>query len=177
MTAITFVTVSHPDEIHNRKIQTSIRRHVMRDIGRSRRKKPRPRIIPLEVQVATEERESVENREFGLESDYLAGETHENGLYRSPKGSGILGIELDEEALQVVQFSKSFPVDAPASCQRETLTIVTHVLILVIFCSDSSIRLPLPTLPRGVGADRPFGPYSFPAFASRRAAVQRWYER
>jgi hypothetical protein len=107
MTDITFVNVSHPGEVQNRSVQTSIRRHVMRGIGRSRRKKARPRIIPLEVRVATQERGS----EYGvcsLESLGSSSETHMHGLYRSPKGSGILGIELDEEALQVVQFSKSF---------------------------------------------------------------------
>ncbi|KAJ9144729.1 hypothetical protein NKR23_g5858 [Pleurostoma richardsiae] len=47
--AVVFVNVSHPDDIRDRAVQTDIRRHVMRDIGKSRRRRRRPTIVPLEL--------------------------------------------------------------------------------------------------------------------------------
>ncbi|KAJ4859258.1 fungal specific transcription factor domain-containing protein [Trichoderma breve] len=44
-----FVNISHPEESRSRHNLAYIRRHVMADVGRSKRKKPRFKIIPLEV--------------------------------------------------------------------------------------------------------------------------------
>ncbi|KAL6808849.1 hypothetical protein GGI42DRAFT_316582 [Trichoderma sp. SZMC 28013] len=44
-----FVNISHPEEGRSRHNLTHIRRHVMADVGRSKRKKPRYKIIPLQV--------------------------------------------------------------------------------------------------------------------------------
>lgn len=44
---IAFIHLSHPDDSRRRSLQTTIRRHVMRDIGKSRRRKRRPVTIPL----------------------------------------------------------------------------------------------------------------------------------
>ncbi|KAL7963789.1 hypothetical protein V8C34DRAFT_266572 [Trichoderma compactum] len=51
-----FVNISHPEESRSRHNLTYVRRHVMADVGRSKRKKPRYKIIPL--QVASREDES-----------------------------------------------------------------------------------------------------------------------
>lgn len=115
MSSIVFVNLSHPGEIRNRNVQTNIRRHVMRDIGRSRRKKPRPVIIPLEVRRAKEKLGS-KGTESELNIYGSSNQTYNYGLCRSPKGSGILGIELDEDELHLVQYSKKLPVDILASC-------------------------------------------------------------
>jgi hypothetical protein len=129
MTTITFVNVSHPGELQKRNVQTSIRRHVMRDIGRSRRKKPRHKIIPLEVRVAENERQNEKIGERNLESHHQLNENFVYGLYRSPRGSGILGIELDEDALQIVQFSKLSPIDEPTSYQSKNPPFKRYELI------------------------------------------------
>ncbi|KAL7944227.1 hypothetical protein V8C42DRAFT_326196 [Trichoderma barbatum] len=44
-----FVNISHPEESRSRHNLASVRRHVMADVGRSKRKKARYRIIPLKV--------------------------------------------------------------------------------------------------------------------------------
>ncbi|KAL7912598.1 hypothetical protein GGI35DRAFT_440668 [Trichoderma velutinum] len=44
-----FVNISHPEESRSRHNLTYVRRHVMADVGRSKRKKPRYKIIPLQV--------------------------------------------------------------------------------------------------------------------------------
>jgi len=48
---LAFVHVSHPDEIKNRQVQTHIRRHVMRDIGNSRRTRKNQRSAAAPVHI------------------------------------------------------------------------------------------------------------------------------
>jgi hypothetical protein len=108
MNSVTFVNVSHPAEVQNHKVQTNIRRHVMRDIGRSRRKKARHKIVPMEFRALPENRNSTETPQITLQSQPLSIEGYNLRLYQSPEGSGILGMELDENAMQIVQFSKAF---------------------------------------------------------------------
>jgi hypothetical protein len=132
MPDITFVNVSHPGEIQKRHVQTSIRRHVMRDIGRSRRKKPRHKIVTLEFRVPENQPVPEETEECDLENHQFSAKTYRDGLYRSPKGSGILGIELDEDALQVVQFSKTPLVDL-GFLRTSKPAFKTHTLITCYF--------------------------------------------
>ncbi|KAK4065974.1 uncharacterized protein Triagg1_8283 [Trichoderma aggressivum f. europaeum] len=44
-----FVNISHPEESRSRHNLTYVRRHVMADVGRLKRKKPRYKIIPLQI--------------------------------------------------------------------------------------------------------------------------------
>ncbi|UKZ80346.1 hypothetical protein TrVFT333_008104 [Trichoderma virens FT-333] len=44
-----FVNISHPEEGRSRHNLASVRRHVMADVGRSRRKKPKYRVVPLQI--------------------------------------------------------------------------------------------------------------------------------
>lgn len=174
MTSITFVNVSHPSEIQNHNVQTSIRRHVMREIGRSRRKRARPKIIPLEVQIRTQDHESAEQSECALESCDSSFQIYDHGLYRNPRGSGILGIDLDEEALQVVQFSKSFLPFA----YRSPRSLSSHFSefmdwSVISFSSDSPIRLPVPAFQCYLDTNRSFRPHGFPTFTCWRPAIQR----
>ncbi|RFU76141.1 hypothetical protein TARUN_6083 [Trichoderma arundinaceum] len=46
---LSFVNISHPDEGRSRDVKASVRRHVMADIGRSRRKRAKYRIITLQI--------------------------------------------------------------------------------------------------------------------------------
>ncbi|OTA00395.1 hypothetical protein A9Z42_0087570 [Trichoderma parareesei] len=46
---IAFVNISHPEEGRSRRVLTSVRRHVMADVGRAKRKRPKWKIVPLEI--------------------------------------------------------------------------------------------------------------------------------
>jgi hypothetical protein len=46
---LSFVNISRPDESQSKRTKALVRRHVMADVGRSRRKKARYKIIPLQV--------------------------------------------------------------------------------------------------------------------------------
>lgn len=46
---LSFVNISRPDEGQSKRTKAFVRRHVMADVGRSRRKKARYKIIPLQV--------------------------------------------------------------------------------------------------------------------------------
>jgi len=50
---LVFVNVSHPDEIHAKDTQRTIRRRAMRDIGRSRRREKRPPALTFSWQPAS----------------------------------------------------------------------------------------------------------------------------
>ena len=110
-TTIAFVNVSHPGEVRSRHVQKAIRRHVMKDIGRVRRKRPRAEIIPLEVReqppvVAAEEAPPFE---FGIESSLVSLHGHSDmlaGPAWSLNPSGILGVDLNDRILQIVHFSE-----------------------------------------------------------------------
>ncbi|KAL6880844.1 hypothetical protein J3F83DRAFT_720033 [Trichoderma novae-zelandiae] len=44
-----FVNISHPEEGRSRRVLASVRRHVMADVGRAKRKKAKWKIIPLQM--------------------------------------------------------------------------------------------------------------------------------
>lgn len=46
---LSFVNISCPDESQSKRTKTLVRRHVMADVGRSRRKRAKYKIIPLQV--------------------------------------------------------------------------------------------------------------------------------
>lgn len=56
-----FIHSSHPDEVRTQDVQTEIRRHVMRDIGRSRRRRPRQVVVTIDVPAGGIPTEGVES--------------------------------------------------------------------------------------------------------------------
>ena len=114
--SIAFVHLSHPDDIRNRNVQAGIRRHVMKDIGRSRRKRPRRVAIPLEVQPRPASgglggpggRPSDGRADaLGLDVARPAGEALRPPRLLLPLNRlGILGVDLDDRALQIVHLSE-----------------------------------------------------------------------
>lgn len=46
---LSFVNICRPDEGQSKRTKALVRRHVMADVGRSRRKKAKYKIIPLQV--------------------------------------------------------------------------------------------------------------------------------
>ncbi|PNP38940.1 hypothetical protein TGAMA5MH_09164 [Trichoderma gamsii] len=46
---LSFVNISRPDEGQSKRTKALVRRHVMADVGRSRRKKAKYKIIPLQI--------------------------------------------------------------------------------------------------------------------------------
>lgn len=46
---LSFINISRPDEGQSTRTKALVRRHVMADVGRSRRKKARYKIVPLQV--------------------------------------------------------------------------------------------------------------------------------
>ncbi|KAH7136397.1 hypothetical protein EDB81DRAFT_693487 [Dactylonectria macrodidyma] len=112
--SIAFINLSHPDDIRRRDIQVGIRRHVMADIGQSRRKRPRHFVVPLEIntlqlnggQFQPEER-SPDGRMVAHELDAACPPQvlplHQLRLNQL----GIFGIDLDHRTLQIVHFMMS----------------------------------------------------------------------
>lgn len=114
-----FIPLSHPDDAQNRSVRTKIRRHVMRDIGRSRR--PRTVTIPIEVpldqgglrQLRHASIEAVDtvgidglDQEVPLRQPPMSGESFGLlGPAQSLQPLGDFPVEPDRRALELVHFS------------------------------------------------------------------------
>ncbi|RSL85663.1 hypothetical protein CEP52_016076 [Fusarium oligoseptatum] len=102
---IAFVNLSHPDDIRRHDVQKGIRRHVMTNVGQSRRKKPRHIVIPLEILTP-----QADSNDFQLEGHPVDGQRPDAPETRSPhrlfqlNRLGILGVELSDRTLQIVHF-------------------------------------------------------------------------
>lgn len=103
MSSVSFVNISHPGEVRSRRVQGVIRRHVMKDIGRSRRKHPRVEIVPLELRLPSRD-VSQGAEESGVRQTAKAVRRSERPSW-SPNPNGILGVDLDDRILQIVHFS------------------------------------------------------------------------
>ncbi|CAH0034467.1 unnamed protein product [Clonostachys rhizophaga] len=69
---ITFVNLSHRDDIRQRDIQNGIHRHVMAGVGRLRREKPRHVVITLEIMAPEANKGGFQPREpIASESEYI----------------------------------------------------------------------------------------------------------
>jgi hypothetical protein len=100
--AVVFVNVSHPDDIRDRAVQTDIRRHVMRDIGKSRRRRRRPTIVPLEL---VEDQPSNEQEKPPA---VYGGEIKQSSPAIHSLGPGCcLPLEPDSRTLELFHFSKA----------------------------------------------------------------------
>lgn len=108
-----FIHSSHPDDSRRRNSQTAIRRHVMRDIGKSRRRKRRPIIIPLAVSTADPRREHHDHMyvQAGNPSPVdFATAISSVPVERPDRSLGPLGdfvVEIDFRVRELLQFSKS----------------------------------------------------------------------
>ncbi|KAF4468831.1 hypothetical protein FALBO_4279 [Fusarium albosuccineum] len=102
---IAFVNLSHPDDIRRHDIQKGIRRHVMADVGQSRRKRPRHVVIPLEIMTP-----QADGNVFQLEGHLVDGQRLDAPKTQPPyplfqlNRVGILGVALDDRTLQIVHF-------------------------------------------------------------------------
>ncbi|KAH0494512.1 hypothetical protein TgHK011_001129 [Trichoderma gracile] len=90
-----FVNISHPEEGRSRRVLTSIRRHVMADVGRAKRKRAKWKIIPLEIS----------NRNASSEGDAAPYETSElPSLARMPPSFQTYLINADAHACELINF-------------------------------------------------------------------------
>lgn len=60
ISSLAFVSVTHPNQLKDRKTQKLINQHVMKDIGRSRRRRPRNEKILLEFKKEEPTRDAVQ---------------------------------------------------------------------------------------------------------------------
>lgn len=89
-----FVNISRPDEINRAATQRTIRRHVMRDIGRARRTHARPLTWTLALKPPVHP---------GLDSIPASLDPGNTTYYPTP---------LDDRGLQLLHFSGSLPAEA-----------------------------------------------------------------
>lgn len=114
-----FVNISHPEEGRSRHNLTHIRRHVMADVGRSKRKKPRYKIIPL--QVASGEDES-QAKPVNIELAELA------PLARMPPSFQTHLVDTNARACELISFSKCLVHTARLSLLLG-ITFLTHITV------------------------------------------------
>ncbi|KAM5378797.1 hypothetical protein ACJZ2D_004270 [Fusarium nematophilum] len=112
---ITFINLSHPDDVRRRDVQAGIRRHVMTDIGRSRRKKPQHVVIPLEIDMLQANSGLLQPKEHSMDGQNVP---HELDAACPPEAQsphqlrqlnqlGIFGVDLDNRTLQIVHLLKT----------------------------------------------------------------------
>ncbi|KAL7810888.1 hypothetical protein V8C26DRAFT_437736 [Trichoderma gracile] len=90
-----FVNISHPEEGRSRRVLTSVRRHVMADVGRSKRKRAKWKIVPLEIS----------SRNASPEGDAAHIETSESPpLARMPPSFQTHLIDADTHACELINF-------------------------------------------------------------------------
>lgn len=109
MAQLTFVNLSHPSDLQKRNVQKNIRHHVMKRIGRSRRKRPRATVIPLQVRTESPGRIPDRERASLTEIADASGKDVHLSPSRSLNPCGMLG-DLDARTLQILHFSKPIPV-------------------------------------------------------------------
>ncbi|CAG9977263.1 unnamed protein product [Clonostachys byssicola] len=108
---ITFVNLSHPDDIRQHDIQDGIRRHVLAGVGRSRRKRPRHAVIPLEIMAPEVNRYDFQRGERPVhhqspDAAYPPETRSPNRLFQLDR-YGVLGVELTDRTLQIIHFIAS----------------------------------------------------------------------
>lgn len=106
---LTFVHLTHPDDIRDRRVQTGIRRHVMKDIGRSRRGRPRHRVIPLEVALPGQIASIELDRRLDTRPGKMTRRKDAKASFRLLSSINFLGsypVEPDQRALELLDFSK-----------------------------------------------------------------------
>ncbi|KAK7221366.1 hypothetical protein V2G26_009369 [Clonostachys chloroleuca] len=110
---ITFINLSHPDDIRQRDIQNGIHRHVMAGVGQLRRKKPRHVVIPLEIMAPEANNGGFQHGERPVRDQRPGAAYLPETRTRSPhrlfqlNRFGVLGIELNDRTLQIIHFIAS----------------------------------------------------------------------
>ena len=107
--SLAFVHLTHPDDIRDRKVQTGIRRHVMKDIGRSRRQRPRHHVVPLEVVIPGQTGSGEVERRPEPHSGKLTRRREAKASFRVLSSLNFVGsypVEPDQRALELLHFSK-----------------------------------------------------------------------
>ncbi|KAL7937300.1 hypothetical protein V8C35DRAFT_292129 [Trichoderma chlorosporum] len=89
-----FVNISHPEERRSRQNLASVRRHVMADVGRAKRKRPRYRVIPLEVV----------KKEDAPDATSVKNEAESAPLGRMPPSFQIHLVDTDKRAYELISF-------------------------------------------------------------------------
>jgi len=158
---VTFITVSHPAQLRQRETQKAIRRRVMRDIGKSRRKRSRPITFDLDVpepctvpsSVVDIGQNGINENCVGLLGTHVAKTLHPYGYY---------AVEPDERARQLFHFSGK----TPSSIGLVVALRLTHLLL-----SDWLSRRPVPPLSAGMVRHGRRGPMLFLSLPGKRCYV------
>jgi hypothetical protein len=96
-----FVNISHPEEGRSRRVLTSVRRHVMADVGRAKRKRPKWKIVPLEIS----------SRGRSPEGNAAHVDTSETPpLARMPPSFQTHLVDPDTHACELINFSESWSI-------------------------------------------------------------------
>ena len=111
-----FIPFSNPNEVRRPDVQKQIRRHVMRDIGRSRRRKPR--YTRVELGVVTPLLREEQELPFGSSEDQISRVANlDAAIFHSspipgPRIYGNLAVNLSMRDLQLIDFSMLFVAES-----------------------------------------------------------------
>lgn len=110
-TDFAFVTYTNPAEARNPEVQRIVRRHVMKDIGPARRKRPRCTVINLELKgaIPSDVPHAAEAADAPGTVNSTPGYVNYDSICSLPRPNpiGILGIDLTPRALELINFSKA----------------------------------------------------------------------
>lgn len=93
---LSFVNISRPDEGQSKRTKALVRRHVMADVGRSRRKKAKYKIIPLQLAATNTSSDAIP--ENAAAAEFLP-------LVRMPPSFQTFLIGGDARASELITFS------------------------------------------------------------------------
>jgi hypothetical protein len=102
---VTFVNVSHPDQLRQWETQRVIRRRVMRDIGQSRRKRSRPLIVPINIPSPDISRDIPDHNGIN-EEDGLGSPSSFTDIGESLQPYGYFAVQPNARARQLFHFSR-----------------------------------------------------------------------
>jgi len=97
---LAFITVSEPDHLRNHETQKKIRHHVMSQVGRSRKKKPKFTTVTLELIANTDDPLTANTR------NYSPPDIQENPSVPQPLFPyGIYAVDPTPRARELIHFS------------------------------------------------------------------------
>lgn len=95
-----FVNVSHPGQLQNRETRKAIRQHVMRDIGKSRRKRIYPITISIEMPASVS---SFDTQNNVVDGHWVPSSTT---ITKTLQPYGYFAVEPNARARELFHFSK-----------------------------------------------------------------------
>lgn len=101
----TFISFTDPDDVRGSGLQKQIRRHIMRDVGRSRRRKPRYERVELEVAFLESLSDDLAKNEVLSESAIPISTSSTLGPARSLNSPGFPAANLSIREVHLVHFS------------------------------------------------------------------------